>query len=381
MIWQQQLQQLHLFQQQLLQQQLIQQHHHQQQQQQQQQPHPQNGGLLPFQSGFPTAPLFYNPYVTLPPTMPTPIHPQEQQQQQQAALPRPHAIRAGVPKSVSAGANFEAMPVSSPKGNVKRKRNPNEEGKGHTPSRRVTAAYKDEADEEEEEKEEEDDDDDDDGEYTPQRKGSGNRQSRKGKRDGEEEDSDYRPTKRMGERVRAQAMKTTRDAERERTVTVSPPHHGTRATGVVLVGKAASGNPATATSAPPTITTAPAAIPPTPLFAATASPQAKRVEKESPRGTPCIAPNCGATFSLEWRKGPDGLKSLCNACGLRYQRAMSGIKRRNAAATRTAQPNGEGAGAGAGAGAGGHVDEEEGEEDVVEEEDLQPHTVPDTTGA
>ncbi|KAI9348550.1 hypothetical protein BDR26DRAFT_892107 [Obelidium mucronatum] len=29
---------------------------------------------------------------------------------------------------------------------------------------------------------------------------------------------------------------------------------------------------------------------------------------------------CGTTASREWRKGPHGLKTLCNACGLRYKR-------------------------------------------------------------
>ena len=33
-----------------------------------------------------------------------------------------------------------------------------------------------------------------------------------------------------------------------------------------------------------------------------------------------ICLSCGTDKSLEWRRGPDGLNSLCNACGLRYAR-------------------------------------------------------------
>ncbi|PVV01101.1 hypothetical protein BB560_004494 [Smittium megazygosporum] len=32
--------------------------------------------------------------------------------------------------------------------------------------------------------------------------------------------------------------------------------------------------------------------------------------------------SCGVTHSPEWRKGPEGVKTLCNACGLRYSRSL-----------------------------------------------------------
>jgi len=31
---------------------------------------------------------------------------------------------------------------------------------------------------------------------------------------------------------------------------------------------------------------------------------------------------CGKTQSPEWRKGPSGEKTLCNACGLRFSRSQ-----------------------------------------------------------
>ena len=50
--------------------------------------------------------------------------------------------------------------------------------------------------------------------------------------------------------------------------------------------------------------------------------KSKRKEKASPLGTGCKAQGCHVLHSLEWRKGPDGEKSLCNACGLRFQRLI-----------------------------------------------------------
>jgi hypothetical protein len=32
--------------------------------------------------------------------------------------------------------------------------------------------------------------------------------------------------------------------------------------------------------------------------------------------------SCGTTQTPEWRRGPDGLKSLCNACGLHYAKII-----------------------------------------------------------
>jgi hypothetical protein len=40
----------------------------------------------------------------------------------------------------------------------------------------------------------------------------------------------------------------------------------------------------------------------------------------------CIS--CGSNNSPEWRKGPDGTKSLCNACGLRFSRNVSRAKKK-----------------------------------------------------
>lgn len=38
--------------------------------------------------------------------------------------------------------------------------------------------------------------------------------------------------------------------------------------------------------------------------------------------------NCQRKDSPEWRKGPNGPKELCNACGLRYAKSLhSNIKK------------------------------------------------------
>ena len=42
---------------------------------------------------------------------------------------------------------------------------------------------------------------------------------------------------------------------------------------------------------------------------------------------------CKATSTPMWRKGPDGYKSLCNACGLKYYRIIR--KERNLIPTST----------------------------------------------
>lgn len=36
--------------------------------------------------------------------------------------------------------------------------------------------------------------------------------------------------------------------------------------------------------------------------------------------------DCGTVDSPEWRKGPDGPKSLCNACGLRWAKKAKTLK-------------------------------------------------------
>lgn len=38
---------------------------------------------------------------------------------------------------------------------------------------------------------------------------------------------------------------------------------------------------------------------------------------------------CQSTDSPEWRKGPNGPKELCNACGLRYAKTLA-VKRADA---------------------------------------------------
>lgn len=38
---------------------------------------------------------------------------------------------------------------------------------------------------------------------------------------------------------------------------------------------------------------------------------------------------CQSTDSPEWRKGPNGPKELCNACGLRYAKTLAAKKTDN----------------------------------------------------
>lgn len=45
-----------------------------------------------------------------------------------------------------------------------------------------------------------------------------------------------------------------------------------------------------------------------------------------------VCRDCGTVESPEWRKGPDGPKSLCNACGLRYAKLVSKAKKEQKAA-------------------------------------------------
>ncbi|GAA5932979.1 PAS domain-containing GATA-type transcription factor [Sporobolomyces koalae] len=47
-----------------------------------------------------------------------------------------------------------------------------------------------------------------------------------------------------------------------------------------------------------------------------------------------VCRDCGTVDSPEWRKGPDGPKSLCNACGLRYAKLVSKNKKAEAARNR-----------------------------------------------
>jgi hypothetical protein len=67
-----------------------------------------------------------------------------------------------------------------------------------------------------------------------------------------------------------------------------------------------------------------------PAAATIATAETKRRERTNAAHAPCMS--CNVLYSLEWRRGPDGLNSLCNACGLRYARLLR-ITGRQAAAT------------------------------------------------
>jgi len=43
-----------------------------------------------------------------------------------------------------------------------------------------------------------------------------------------------------------------------------------------------------------------------------------------------ICENCGVDRSPEWRRGPSGHKTLCNACGLRYSRTINRLNQQRA---------------------------------------------------
>eukprot|EP01094_Clydonella_sp_ATCC50884_P023991 TRINITY_DN58_c0_g1_i1.p1 TRINITY_DN58_c0_g1~~TRINITY_DN58_c0_g1_i1.p1 ORF type:complete len:140 (-),score=31.83 TRINITY_DN58_c0_g1_i1:368-787(-) len=49
-------------------------------------------------------------------------------------------------------------------------------------------------------------------------------------------------------------------------------------------------------------------------------PQRKRRTKHLPDELYCRS--CGTTETPEWRRGPDGMKSLCNACGLHFSKII-----------------------------------------------------------
>lgn len=46
-----------------------------------------------------------------------------------------------------------------------------------------------------------------------------------------------------------------------------------------------------------------------------------RPAKEPPKGVLCCR-SCSTTVTPEWRKGPTGVKDMCNACGLRWNRRL-----------------------------------------------------------
>jgi len=48
----------------------------------------------------------------------------------------------------------------------------------------------------------------------------------------------------------------------------------------------------------------------------------KRKHRSSQASPNLYCKSCGTTQTPEWRRGPDGLKSLCNACGLHYAKII-----------------------------------------------------------
>ncbi|KAI9805879.1 MAG: hypothetical protein M1825_000493 [Sarcosagium campestre] len=65
-----------------------------------------------------------------------------------------------------------------------------------------------------------------------------------------------------------------------------------------------------------------------------------------------VCTDCGTLDSPEWRKGPSGPKTLCNACGLRW--AKKEKKRNNSVSNGTPMGNGGGGGGGGGSGINGN---------------------------
>lgn len=62
-------------------------------------------------------------------------------------------------------------------------------------------------------------------------------------------------------------------------------------------------------------------------------------DERTASGEPKACTDCNATKTPLWRGGPEGPKSLCNACGIRYRKkrrealGLDGPKRRESAAT------------------------------------------------
>ncbi|KAJ3104388.1 hypothetical protein HDU96_008938 [Phlyctochytrium bullatum] len=118
----------------------------------------------------------------------------------------------------------------------------------------------------------------------------------------------------------------------------------------------------------------------------------KRKSKKSETTTRCQS--CHATETPEWRRGPHGRRTLCNACGLTYAklkkaRASANLEtiRAATAQARAKAGGGEGSGSveggsvegtaeggdGEGAGAGGDAQEDrQGEEEFMMEESVSP---------
>ncbi|KAI8869349.1 GATA-domain-containing protein [Ramicandelaber brevisporus] len=54
-------------------------------------------------------------------------------------------------------------------------------------------------------------------------------------------------------------------------------------------------------------------------------PYRKRTRK-SVAAVPTTCRKCGATDTPEWRRGPEGSRTLCNACGLQYAKMTKKLK-------------------------------------------------------
>ncbi|EGG14049.1 GATA-binding transcription factor [Cavenderia fasciculata] len=66
----------------------------------------------------------------------------------------------------------------------------------------------------------------------------------------------------------------------------------------------------------------PPPLTPSSAAAAAASAASGTTTKKKKAGDPLYCTSCGTTQTPEWRKGPAGGKSLCNACGLHYAKLM-----------------------------------------------------------
>lgn len=54
----------------------------------------------------------------------------------------------------------------------------------------------------------------------------------------------------------------------------------------------------------------------------------KKVAASTTDENPKICAHCHRKDSPEWRRGPNGPKELCNACGLKYAKAMAAASKR-----------------------------------------------------